>query len=245
MIYVIIPNLTLSEELEKLALDAIGSFKKTAECMVVVSDDNSHLDTSAIEKSADIFLKRDSQGGFSKCCNTGFRYALKQEDCDYIVCANNDIVVNDGWREEFRKAFDFGADLVGGLGCKDKDVKNPRANDNYYSEGGRMDDWLFPGGFWCMKRSVMDEIGILDEGFEHGGMEDIDYFYRAKQAGKKLIMTPKVWYWHKEGATRYSNGEREVQKIAFLKNIEYFKQKHGFDGFRQLNDILVDNRINL
>lgn len=244
--YVVIPNFTISDELRVLALDAIRSFKETADCVVVVADDNSPEDTEEIKKACDVFLKRNEQGGFSKCVNTGFRYVLEQGDADYVVCANNDITVPKGWLKEFdRVVRDFGADMVGGLGYREKGAENERAGAAYVSEGGRLDDWLFPGGFWLMKNDVLDDIGILDENFEHGGMEDIDFFHRAKRAGKKLYMTPKVWYWHQEGATRYSERERGVQKEAFARNVEYFKRKHGIDGLARLNDILVDNRINL
>lgn len=245
MIYVCIPNYTVNESVSKLAVNSIMSFKRTADCIVVVADDCSQKDTTEIETSCDVFLRRKKNGGFSAACNTAFRYALKQADCEYVVCANTDIEVPDGWVGEFRKMYDFGADLVGGLGYRERGAFHERSSAHYYSEGGRMDDWLFPGGFWSMKREVLDTIGLLDEGFKHGGMEDIDFFYRAKQAGLKLFMTPKVWYWHQEGATRYSPEERGKQRIAFQENIEYFKEKHGFCGFTDLNKILVDNRVNL
>lgn len=243
-LFVVMPNYSVNEEVVNLACNAIKSFKDTSECTVVVSDDCSHLDTSRIEELTDVFLRREENGGFSKACNTGFKYAL-ENGAEYIVCANTDIEVSEGWFEEFMRCFDMGADMVGGLGHKHRGAINERKDHNYVSEGGRMDDWMFPGGFFMVKRILLKEIGLYDENFEHGGMEDIDLFYRAKLAGKKLIMTPRVWYWHQEGATRYSDEERGKQSIAFKKNVEYFKKKWGFDGIKELNSrILEDKRIN-
>ena len=85
----------------------------------------------------------------------------------------------------------------------------------------------------------------LSEGFKHGGYEDVCFFYRAHQAGKKLLMTPKVAYWHEEGATRFSEQEKGIQNNAEPHNRAYFKQKHGFDAHEKLNQILTDNKINL
>lgn len=243
-LFVVIPNYSVNDEVIGLACNAIKSFKSTSDCIVVVSDDHSPLETSKIEELSDVFLKREENGGFSKACNTGFEYAL-EHGADYVVCANTDIEVPENWMGEFMKCFEMGADMVGGLGYKQKGAINERKDHNYVSIGGRMDDWMFPGGFWMMRRNVLEHIGLLDENYRHGGMEDIDFFYRAKLAGKVLMMTPRVWYWHQEGATRYSDQERGIQSEAFKENLEYFKRKWGFDGLKELHSkILTDRRIN-
>lgn len=90
------------------------------------------------------------------------------------------------------------------------------------------------------------KIQIYDEHYKHGGVEDIDLFYRAKLLGKKLIMTPNVHYWHKEGATRYSETQQVTQSKAIKENEEYFMWKWGFHPIKELyKKILLDNRINL
>lgn len=46
--------------------------------------------------------------------------------------------------------------------------------------------------FFCVaiRREVINQIGILDEGFNPGGFEDIDFCVKAEDAGWKLIQTP-------------------------------------------------------
>lgn len=93
---------------------------------------------------------------------------------------------------------------------------------------------------------TLREVGIYDPEYEHGGVEDIDLFYRMKLAHKKLIMVGTVTYWHKEGATRYSATQKGKNHEAEKRNLAYFKAKWGFDALPHLySRILLDNRINL
>ena len=61
-----------------------------------------------------------------------------------------------------------------------------------------------------------------------------------------MIITPNVSYWHKEGATRYSDSEKTRQSIAIKENESYFVRKWGFNPLKELySKILIENRINL
>lgn len=257
MIYVVMPHYIINDKVAEFAKNAIASFKRTANCKIISCDDASPYDTSFLKDISDIYIRNEKNKGFAGNVNVGFIKALEFDDCEWIVCANNDIEVYPQWFERFKQALDIAnGDMVGGLGYKVKEIegrpigdydKNPgsRFANNYLSEGGRLDDWVFPGGFWMMKRNVLEDIGLLDEAFQHGGYEDIDFFYRVKQAGKRLIMTPKVAYWHFEGATRFSEQEKPMQNNVEPLNRAYFKQKHGFDAHLKMNTYLIDNRINL
>ncbi len=137
----------------------------------------------------------------------------------------------------------YDADAVAGLGYRRKDYS--KRNDRYVSEGGKMDDFMFSGAFYTVKDSLFRELGLYDENYKHGGVEDIDLFWRWKQAGKRLIITPRIQFFHVEGATRYSAGEQGVQSDAIKRNEAYFESKWGFDPVKMLySKILTDNRIN-
>lgn len=240
-IFVVIPHYILNEHTALLAKNAISSFKKYPVTVVSV-DDGSPYDTSCLDES-DVILRREN-GGFAKACNTGFNYVLSLNEPCWIVCANNDIEVSGNWIEEAQRCFNepFNADMVGGLGYRIKDF--PIKTDMYVSEGGLLADWMFPGGFYITTDKFFREVGLYDENYEHGGIEDIDLFYSAKKLGKRLIMTPRIQYWHEEGATRYSETQKDKQRDCITKNEAYFEKKYGFHPVKKLHTILIDNRIN-
>ncbi len=251
--YIVISHYIVSDEVAQLAKDTILSFRKTKPDGIIISvDDVSPKHDPEIEVLSDVFIQREENGGFAKCVNTGFDWILKndKEEC-WVVYANNDIEVYDGWFEEFEKCFNqFNAGMVGGLGYRSKEILGTplskwKPEYNYYSEGGRLNDWMFPGGFFMTTRKFLRDVGVYDEAYEHGGIEDIDLFYRAKLKGYRLIMTPFVSYWHQEGATRYHPSQIGKQRECITKNEMYFKRKWGFHPIANLNSkILLDNRIN-
>jgi GT2 family glycosyltransferase len=54
----------------------------------------------------------------------------------------------------------------------------------------------------CMfKRSVADEIGLLDEAFNPVQYEDIDYSYRMRSRGYRIVYLPTVEMYHFENVT--------------------------------------------
>lgn len=239
--YIVINHYILSDEIAKLAIQAVKSFRDTHDCFIVGVDDCSPLKNEELIGLHDKWIKLDENKGFAGSANVGFQWILDNEkdDC-YIVYANNDIKVYPGWFQEFTK---HNFDMIGGLGYMGVGIQHDRVNS--ISEGGQYDDWMFPGGFYMTTKNFFEEIGLYDENYKHGGVEDIDLFYRAKKTGKKLIMTPNVSYWHKEGATRYSETQKDKQAISILENQKYFENKWGFHPIKELfRNILKDNRIN-
>lgn len=252
-LYIVIPNYIISHELEKLSRETYQSFKRTSDCTVINVDDGGTQGIDGLKENSDIYIRQENKG-FAPACNRGFKWILDNEkkDC-YIVCSNNDILVYNGWFDEFKKAMkQFNAGMIGGLGFKEKIIEGKPIEEyrenvgspyqwNYVTEGGKLNDWMFPGGFYMTKKSVLEDVGLYDEGFIHGGWEDIDLFMRAKQKGHRLIMTPKVQYWHKEGATRFFDEQKGIQVEVEPHNQNHFKSKWGN---LDLSKIFIDNRIN-
>lgn len=87
-------------------------------------------------------------------------------------------------------------------------------------------------------------LQIFDENFQHGGYEDCQIFLDFLKLDKRLIITPRVQYWHEEGATRFSEQEIGTQNIAEKHNLEYFLKKNNFNPHQNILDFLVDERIN-
>lgn len=259
-LYIVIPHFIINEKVSQLAKNAIKSFKETSDCKIISCDDASPYDSSFLKDISDVYIRNKNNKGFAGNCNVGFKWILDnvKDDC-WVVCANNDIEVFPGWFEEFKKTIkDFNGDAIGGLGFKERgiyegDVKDYNKNPNskytnpYISEGGRLEDWMFPGGFYMIKKSLLEECGLYDEGFIHGGYEDVDLFLRWKEAKKRLLITPKVAYWHAEGATRFSDdhNQKGIQSEAETKNFKYFIDKWQFKPSQNIFQFLIDNRINL
>jgi len=243
MIYVVINHYILNKYIEDIAIKCIKSFKKY-DCKIVSVDDRSPIRSDEIRLLSDVWIPLEKNVGFAGSANKGIQWVLDNDTECWIVYANNDIEVQGDWIGEAERCFkDFEADMVGGLGYRIKDF--PIRNDMVVSEGGRFQDWMFPGGFYITTDSFFRKIGVYDEGYRHGGVEDIDLFWRAKKVGKRLIMTPRIQYFHVEGATRYSETQKDIQSKAITKNEAYFVQKWGFDPIKELNSkILQFNPIN-
>jgi GT2 family glycosyltransferase len=265
-IYVVMPHYIITKEVAELAKNAIKSFKNTCDCTVISCDDCSpYEDVGFLKEMSDVYIRNEKNLGFAANCNVGFRWIFENEkdDC-YIVCANNDIEVFEYWFDELKKALDmFQGSMSGGLGYKDRIVEGMRIEDyrinpgskftaRYMSIGGRLQDWMFPGGMWMSTKGFLDKMSeirdgkkeVFDSNFQHGGYEDVDLFLRAIRGGHRLAITPRMQYWHKEGATRFSEQELGTQNIAEKHNLEYFLKKNNFNPHQNILDFMKDEVIN-
>ncbi|NJL57324.1 glycosyltransferase family 2 protein [bacterium] len=78
------------------------------------------------------------------------------------------------------------------------------------------------GAYMQLRREVIAEVGLLDETFFMYG-EDIDWSYRAKQAGWKVVYHPEVVVWHiKRAASRKS----QRAQFEFYRAMLIFYRKH-------------------
>ena len=97
-------------------------------------------------------------------------------------------------------------------------------------ESSREVDWLC-GAFLMMRRAVREEVGLLDEQF-YMYTEEVDYCYRARQAGYR------TWYFHEPVVLHHWGGISSVNQRVVLwmhgSKLLYFK-KH----FRGSEKILL------
>jgi GT2 family glycosyltransferase len=79
------------------------------------------------------------------------------------------------------------------------------------------------GAFMLVRREVVEQIGMLDEDYFMYG-EDIDWCYRIKQAGWKVVYYPEVEIIHYKGA---SGGKKNPRIIyEFYRAMYLFYEKH-------------------
>lgn len=79
------------------------------------------------------------------------------------------------------------------------------------------------GSFMTIRRKILETVGFLDEQFFMYG-EDLDWCYRIKQAGWKILYYPKTSIIHFKGK---SSNEKEWNQIKlFHKAMAIFAEKH-------------------
>ncbi|MCH8928787.1 MAG: glycosyltransferase family 2 protein [Candidatus Marinimicrobia bacterium] len=62
-----------------------------------------------------------------------------------------------------------------------------------FDEGGEVD--YATGCCMLVKRAVFEEIGLFDEAYLY--TEDVDFCFRARKAGYKVVFEPQSFIWHK------------------------------------------------
>ncbi len=77
---------------------------------------------------------------------------------------------------------------------------------------------------WLMKREVWEQLGGLDEVFNPAQYEDLDFCYRARDAGWEVWYEPRAEMYHYEGVT--TDGSVDVNfKYVTIKNGLEFKRR--------------------
>jgi len=78
------------------------------------------------------------------------------------------------------------------------------------------------GAYMQLRREAINDAGLLDERFFMYG-EDLDWAYRVKEAGWKVVYYPKVTVWHiKRAASRKS----QKAQLEFYRAMLIFYRKH-------------------
>jgi GT2 family glycosyltransferase len=96
------------------------------------------------------------------------------------------------------------------------------------------------GAFFLIRRSVVDAIGLLDEDFFLYG-EDLDWCYRAKQAGYKVMYAPVSTVIHHKGSSSRRSPARSLYE--FHRSMKVFYDKHYRRDRNAIVNILVDCSI--
>jgi len=184
----------------------------------MITVDNASADGSATlvrERYPQVRLMENERNlGFAGGCNTGLRAAQNE----YLILVNQDVIVHKGWLQAMLMAL---APLsVGIVGCKllypDGTIQHaggimryPLALPNHY--GYRELDqgqWNVPcevdyvtGAVMGLKRTMLDKVGLFDEGFFPAFYEEADLCFRARAAGYQVIYTPDAVATHVETTT--------------------------------------------
>ena len=92
------------------------------------------------------------------------------------------------------------------------------------------------GAFMMVRREAIEEIGLLDEDFFMYG-EDIDWCYRIKKAGYKIIYYPEATIIHYKGA---SSKKKRIKTIyEFHRAMYLFYNKHYYKRYNFFITLIV------
>lgn len=98
------------------------------------------------------------------------------------------------------------------------------------------------GAFFLIRREVIEKVGLLDEQFFMYG-EDIDWCYRIKQAGFRIMFNPesKVLHYKKQSgrARSQETGVRNKADYHFVYTMEQFYRKHYMKKYPRVITELV------
>ncbi|MCX8009131.1 MAG: glycosyltransferase family 2 protein [Patescibacteria group bacterium] len=201
--------------------------------------------------------------GFSKGNNIG----ITESKGDYILLLNSDTEVQDGAIQKTLAVFrdsTVGAatcKLILPDGSIDpachRGFPTPWAACTYFSGLDRMFPFIpvfsqyhqlykdlsvvheidvASGAFFLVRRDVVEHVGLLDESFFMYG-EDIDWAYRIKQKGYKILFVPDGIVLHKKKQSGRKSKDSNIRKQSdrsFYETMKLFYKKHYQDKYPRI-----------
>lgn len=239
-ISVVIPVYNALEDV-KLCIDSVvKNFDFTNGEVILVNDKSNEETTdylnSVVEKYSNFLLLSNSENlGFVKTCNKG----IKQSKGDIVVLLNSDTKIPKGFNEKISNCFKSD-DMIGVASpiassswLFNIPIKKNYSIDKMNSEIQRLNVAKYPlipsaeGFCFCIRRSVIKAIGGLDELYGRGYHEEVDFSYRAINAGFKVVLIDDLYVFHKAHA---SFGKKAGDKLV-KQNNKIFRERWG--NFRQ------------
>lgn len=166
--------------------------------------------------------------GWLKACNT-----LMQTTQDDIILLNDDTFILTDIVEEMSKLAysDPKIGIVGGKSLSPNEIVNNYGiyvgldgNTSHRYYGKRRDEVThveqqkaIEGSCFFIKREVIDRIGLFDEAYGMGYREEVDYCFRARESGYKVVSSPTAEYVHFVSQTNHQLGITNDTFDIFMK----------------------------
>ncbi len=217
---------------------------------VILVDNNSTDETESLMKKElarranFTYCRMEENLGFSGGVNAGINLSKGK----YVVILNNDTKVTDGWLDRLVEVVERNPEIG---------IVSPVTN--YVGEGAQIDpeaveidvdridtyaelikhrEMIFEPRrlvFFCVliKKTVIDHIGLLDEGYIKGNFEDDDYCTRTIMSGYHLAIARNSFVYHHGSVTFNKN------QISHISHME--KNRKRF--YRKIQNLSVSPRI--
>ncbi|MHB8171344.1 MAG: glycosyltransferase family 2 protein [Thermincolia bacterium] len=151
----------------------------------------------------------------------GVNQGIKKAQGDYLLLLNNDTIVTPNWLKNLLNCL-TSCPFIGLVGPRSNFaavtgldglvLNNPEEIEVFARQFNQPDpdkwfpvEWL-PGFCLLIKKQALDTIGLLDEKFEYGFMEDVDLGRRANQAGFVNMCAGDTFVYHFGSRTFTGNG---------------------------------------
>lgn len=196
----------------------------------------------------------------------GNNFALPYVETQYVLLLNTDVEVTPGWLEPLvqlmearpetaavqpkvlswhdKTRFEYAGASGGWLDAKGYAFCRGRVFDVAETDAGQYDDaaeifWA-TGACMMIRRSVIDQLGLFDPKF-FAHWEEIDFCWRARNAGYSIWAEPRSVVYHVGGGTLPVSSPRKTRLnfrnslLAFVKNLPA-GQAFGKVFFRMILD---------
>jgi GT2 family glycosyltransferase len=181
-----------------------------------------------VENAKILIYKNDV--GWLKACNE----AVKLVDSDVILLNDDTVVLTDIVKGMHDLA--YSRDDIGIVGGKALSPTNPDKIINYgiyigidgntaHKHFGQDKDSVdveyqkaVEGSCMYIKRSIIEDYGLFDEGYGNGYREEVDLSFRIREQGKSVVSCPTAEYIHYVSQT---NGKLGIANTTF----DYFMSK--------------------
>ncbi|MBN9300155.1 MAG: glycosyltransferase family 2 protein [Filimonas sp.] len=182
----------------------------------------------------------DVNVGVAKGNNQGIQLAL-QDECEYILLANNDIVFRqkDLFIELIAKSekqkmvapqvLYYGTNLIWYAGGAIDKYKAIAVHDNEFKDASAIPSQegiteYAPTCFLLIHKDVFKKVGLMDEKY-FVYWDDVDFIYRANKMGFRVLYVPEYIIEHKVSVS--TGGSTSDFSIYYsLRNRIYFIKKH-------------------
>lgn len=222
-----------------------------------------------------ILIENKDNFGFAGGNNIGIRYALKMGVDFVFVLNNDTFIKKDTLKELLKTQFCFKAQILspkiyfskGSEFHKDRYKPSELGKVIWYA-GGSI-DWQNVRGFhigvdevdygqfikerevdyatgaaMLVKREVFEKIGLFDERY-YLYYEDLDFCWRAKRKGFKIMFSPKAIIWHNNAASSASGSALQdyyITRNRLLFGIQYAPYKSKLVLLKEALGILLSGR---
>jgi riboflavin kinase/FMN adenylyltransferase len=223
-------------------LPAMSFSSKTEETDILIIDNNSSDDSVRYVKEwhPEVSVKKLTKNyGFAG----GYNKGLKNENAEYIILLNSDVLVTEGWLDpilnmmdqdktigvvqplilslEHKNMFEYAGAAGGYMDflaypfCRGRIFDALEENQNQYTDNAEI--FWASGAAMVVRKKVFDNLGAFDDTyFAH--QEEIDFCWRARRAGYKVMVCGESKIYHLGGGTLEYTAPRKVY-LNFRNNL--------------------------